>query len=59
MKFPIGFSFVRGWFTYEVIGYNPQTETYQIIFGFSPNDDECDVMEMTEGELQVSSDLGV
>ncbi|AKQ08377.1 hypothetical protein PQE66_gp062 [Bacillus phage PBC2] len=60
MKFPIGFTFVNGFFTYEVIGYDENTERpYQVRFGFSKEDEDSNVIDMTEGELEVSSDLGV
>ncbi|MGM7720611.1 hypothetical protein [Metabacillus sp. Hm71] len=60
MKFPIGFSFVHGFFTYEVISYDEKAERpYTVRFGFSKDDDECDEIEMTEGELEVSSSRGV
>lgn len=56
MKFPIGFSFVHGFLTYEVIGYNEKSEKpYLIRFGFSKDDGDCDEIEMTEGELELSS----
>ncbi|MGG2091286.1 hypothetical protein AB1283_00785 [Bacillus sp. S13(2024)] len=60
MKFPIGFTFIQGFLTYEVIEYNPQSQTpYKLRFGISPNDEDCDIIEMTEGELEVSSNLGI
>jgi hypothetical protein len=58
MKFPIGFTFVRGFLTYEVVEYNEESEKpYVVKFGFS--NDEDSVIEMTEGELEVSSNQGV
>lgn len=56
MKFPIGFTFVHGFFTYEVIGYGKSLERpYIIRFGYSDDDEDTDTIDMTECELEVSS----
>jgi hypothetical protein len=60
MKFPIGFTFVCGFFTYEVVGYDEKAgRPYKIKFGYSSDDEDSDFIDMTEHELQISSDRGV
>lgn len=60
MKFPLGFTFVHGFFTYEVIDYDKNSSRpYTIKFGFSKDDEDPDTIEMTEGELEVSASQGI
>lgn len=56
MKFPIGFTFVHGFLTYEVVGYNNSLKRpYIIKFGYSDDDEDTDIIGMTESELEIST----
>jgi hypothetical protein len=58
MKFPIGYSFVIGFLTYEVVEFNENLQNpYKIKYGFLKDEDSY--IEMTEGELIVLSNQGV
>ncbi len=57
-RFPIGFNFVKGFLTYEVIAYNAEfNKPYRVRVGYSSNETDSEEVEMTEGELALASSI--
>lgn len=55
MKYPIGSSFIHGFLCYFVVGYDSSLyRPYIVRVWVDGNWDDFDIIEMTEGELEVS-----
>jgi hypothetical protein len=60
MKYPIGFTFVKGYLTYEVVEHIEKSERpYLIQYGFSHDLDDSDHMEMTEHEMDLAVEQAI
>lgn len=55
MKFPIGTSFIHGFLCYLVVGYDSSLYRPYVVRVWADGDEEdFDLIEMTEGELEIS-----